>query len=446
LLVVLIVVAISAMVAAGVMYRVGAEYKAASAAEARSQAYATAYSGVHKALAVAVAHADEPAVWLDNPELFENQLVYDDGAEQWYFSVYSPADPDADTVRFGLTDETGKVNLNVAGEDLLAELGLTGEMIDCLKDYTDPDDETRPLGAEQAAYDFTIRNHPSIWTIEELLLIHGFDGPVVYGEDVNFNGLLDANEDDGSLSFPPDDGNGQLDRGLRALATVASYEYDRDSAGRARKNVNADPRGMSGLPKQTVDFLAAWKEAKQPPLKHPAQLWGLEVEVTRKGPNGQERRERVPSGINADNLHVVLDKLTHLPRGGQMVRGRVNVNTAGAEVLAAAFRSVGADEQLADQIVQVRGEIPLEELGNIAWLASSGVVDDPETMTKIAPLLTTRSGQFRFFCVGFSIPSGRYCVLEAVIDLAGRSPRIAYLRDITRLGLPFGFDVEEIQY
>ena len=101
---------------------------------------------------------------------------------------------------------------------------------------------------------------------------------------------------------------------------------------------------------------------------------------------------------------------------------------------------------LADQIVQVRSEIPLEELGSIAWLASSGVVDDPETMTKIAPLLTTRSGQFRFFCVGFSIPSGRYCVLEAVIDLAGKSPRIAYLRDITRLGLPFGFDVEEIQY
>ena len=35
------------------------------------------------------------------------------------------------------------------------------------------------------------------------------------------------------------------------------------------------------------------------------------------------------------------------------------------------------------------------------------------------------------------MPSGRYRVLEAVVDVAAPAPRVVYLRDITRLGLPF---------
>ncbi len=449
MLVVLVIVAISAMVAVGVMYRVGAELKAAAAADKYDQAYAVAYSGLHKALAVVSRHGADPLIWQDNPDLFQNQKVRDDGSEQWYFCVYSPASADdAETVRFGLTDEAGKVNVNVAGRELLAELpNLTEEQIDCLRDYVDRDDTPLPRGAEQAAYDFTIRNHPSIWTIEELLLIHGFQGPTVYGEDVNGNGLLDPNEDDGSLTFPPDNSDGMLDRGLRSIATAVSYEYDVSRDGRPRVHVNAAPQQIAaaGLPEQTVEFLAAWHKAKQPPLDSPAQLWGLTLETTQRR-GRRELRVQLESGIDADNLHLALDALTTRRQGGRMVRGRINVNTASLEVLAALCRSVGVDEQLADQIVESRGQVPVEDLATPAWLASSGLVQQPETMRKLAPHLTARSGQFRLYSVGFSVPSGRYCVLEAIIDLAGKTPRIAYLRDVTRLGLPFALDVEEIQY
>jgi hypothetical protein len=33
--------------------------------------------------------------------------------------------------------------------------------------------------------------------------------------------------------------------------------------------------------------------------------------------------------------------------------------------------------------------------------------------------------------------------MEAVVDLAGATPRITYLRDVTRLGLPFAIHSEE---
>ena len=62
---------------------------------------------------------------------------------------------------------------------------------------------------------------------------------------------------------------------------------------------------------------------------------------------------------------------------------------------------------------------------------------DAELFKKIAPYLTSRSLQFHFQVVGYGVPSGRFKVLEAMIDLGGDKPAITYLRDLTRLGLPF---------
>ena len=451
---VLVVVALSAMVAAGVMFRISAETKAASAADHQAQAYAAAYSGVQKALAVAVANRDDMLVWHDNPDLFRNRFVASDGVNDWYFCVYSPADPGQLEVRYGLTDEAGKVNLNAGQAALLEQLpGMNGDLVDCLIDYIDGDDEPRPRGAEQAAYDFAIRNRPMIWTLEELLLVRGFTGQVVYGDDVNFNGLLDPNEDDADMSFPPDNADGVCDRGLLGCATVVSYDYDNDNEGRVRVNVNADAQALrrAGLPNQTMQFLTIWKQQNRPAFTHPAQLWGLSIEYqdverdSRGRAAGRETRV-IDSGITAENLDLVLDRLTPRPRGGQMIRGQINVNTAPLEVLQAICRAAGVSEDIAGRIVQERlGQDPAD-LVTPAWIVRAGIVDDPATFAKLAPYLTARARQFRLYSVGFSVPAGRFCVLEAVIDLARPTPRIAYLRDVTRNGVPFALDIEEIQY
>ena len=180
-------------------------------------------------MAIVAAAGADPSVWADNPELFRAQWICNDGVNDWYFTfyAYNPAEPDIP--RNGLTDEASKLNINVAGEEsLLALPGMTPELVDALMDYRDADANTRPEGAEQDYYDqlphpYLIKNGP-LMTVEELLLVKGFTAEMVYGEDYNMNGLLEPSEDDGDESFPPDDGDGQLNRGLKALVTTWSYE------------------------------------------------------------------------------------------------------------------------------------------------------------------------------------------------------------------------------
>jgi hypothetical protein len=44
--------------------------------------------------------------------------------------------------------------------------------------------------------------------------------------------------------------------------------------------------------------------------------------------------------------------------------------------------------------------------------------------------------------VGYGVPAGRFRVAEVVLDIAGKSPRIRYLRELTRLGLPIAMDAD----
>ena len=61
----------------------------------------------------------------------------------------------------------------------------------------------------------------------------------------------------------------------------------------------------------------------------------------------------------------------------------------------------------------------------------------------LAQFITTRSWQYSFNVVGFGLPSGRYRVFEVTIDVGGERPRVTYLRDVTRRGLPFRITGDE---
>ncbi len=454
---VLLLIALSAMVAASLMHRVRAESGASVALDRRETAQSAVRSGVQHVLAILRNPPGDFQVLRDNPDLFQNRFAFRDGSTDWYFSVYSPAGEGAQEVRYGLTDEAGRININTAEEELLAQLPQMGqEQVDCLLDYRDSDDETRSLGAEQDAYGFMIRNRPLIWTLEELLVVQSFTPQIVYGEDVNFNGLLEANEDDADATFPPDDGNGLLARGLKALCTVWSYEYDVDNQGRPRRDVNGDPRSLASvsLPERTIEFLRVWKEQKKPPFTHPSQLLGLSIEYERQQRNrrGQvsgRQRVRLDSGIDAGNLDMVLDQLT-VGRASRRkrIRGKVNVNTAPVEVLSALLARVELPAELAENIVEARLLIEPEELATPAWLYRQGIVADAEDFKKLAPYLTARGLQYRFYVIGFTPDPGIYALQEIVVDLAPATPRIVYQRDLSRLGPPIPLDLqdEEIRY
>lgn len=440
LIAVLVIVALGSLAAAALVYRAQAEVTASAAGARRHQAYAAATSGLERAMAVLRVAGADREVWFDNPDLFKGRLVYDDGTNKWFYTIYAynPADPE--TLRNGLTDEAGKINLNVASEAVLLGLPeMTPELVDSLLDYRDQDAEPRAAGAEQDYYDqlphpYLIKNGP-LATPEELLIVRGFDGPLVYGEDHNLNGLLERNEDDSDESFPPDNADGLLGRGLLAVATVWSYEPNVDRDGQARLNVNtARDLGPAGLPRETVEFLELYR-AERNVVRHPAELLGLRYRLKQKHGN-LAAGTWIESGVGARELPDVLDRLT---AAGPLQFGLVNVNTAGAEVLAALD---GFDEELAERIVGAREDVDGVARETIAWLYTENTVD-ADRFKEIAPRLTARSYQFHVRCVAYGWPCGQFRILEAVLDLARGSGRVLYQRDLTRLGVPFAMAVEQ---
>ncbi len=271
------------------------------------------------------------------------------------------------TLRYGATDEAGKINLNTADADVLLALpNMTSGLVDCLMDYIDADSDTRPEGAEQDYYDqlaspYQIANAP-LTTLDELLLVKGFTARIVYGEDANLNGLLDPNEDDGDASFPPDNSDGVLDRGLRGVATVVSAEPNVDSSGQPRIDLNSGtlPQNL-GLPQQTMTFISTYR-ADGNTFKDPSEL--VEMKYTSKAGT------TIESGVGAAELPVVMDRLTTAPTGkGKLVKGRVNVNTAPAEVLRVL---PGLNASLAQQIVETRGGLDVTTKATTAWLYTQG--------------------------------------------------------------------------
>jgi len=453
----MVVTAMAGMIAASLMFRVRADVTAASAGSKGEQAYAAAMSGVKRVIHLLQSPPDETGGWIDNPDRLQNQLVWDDGGTRWYFTVYAYNAAEPDELRYGVTDEAGKVNINLADLGTLLSLpGMTEELADCLMDFRDPDSNPRTNGAEQDYYDqltfpYQIKNS-SLVTLEELLLVKGFNGTIVYGEDANFNGVLDPNEDDSDETFPSDDSDGELNQGLRGSATVVSYEMNVTSDGKARLNINGSARDLAGLNKlglgkKTTEFIQVYR-AEGNKFTHPSQLLGMSY--TSNGEAGKrygslkhvKKGTRLTSGVGRSNLATVMDKTTTATsRGSTPVFGLINVNSAPRPVLEALS---GVDEELAGRVLDARMSLDDETKQSVAWLYTEDIVD-AGTFKKMAPALTSRGFQYRIQCVGFGVPCGRFRVIEAVVDLAGKAPRIMYLRDITRLGLPMAMDVEDME-
>jgi DNA uptake protein ComE-like DNA-binding protein len=436
LVAVLVVIMLASMVALSLLFRVKAEQTATAASAVGEQAWAAAMSGIEEAIRVARAADSELSAqdWEESPRLFRDRLFYDDGADRWYFSVYSPsAEETAIEPRFGLTDEAGKLNLNFTGQAELEKLpGLTPALAQAARDYVDLDNTERPEGAEQDYYSalarpYEIRNG-ALDTLDELLLVRGFTPQLLYGEDANMNCRLDPNEDDGDERLPADNKDGRLELGLRRYLTVASYELDNDRDGVPRTNINNPLVPLPGvdLPPAFTNFIAAFRQAKGR-VGHVADL----LEATFKFKDASGRMVDTPTGVGLEELPLVLDLFC--ATDDAQVKGLVNLNTASAAVL----KTIpGIDEPLADAILATRKSLSSDRRRTVAWLYQEKLVDAAR-FRQLAPHLTARGFQFSFRVVGYGTPSGRYCVLDVIIDVAGLEPTIVMVRDLTRLGLPF---------
>ena len=430
LIAVLVIVMLASMVALSLLFRLRAEQAAFSAATGGEQATLAAMSGINQAMHLARSEGDDPTLWQHNPGALFHQFVTDDGSDRWFFTVYTSPKPGEKELRFGLTDESAKLNLNKVAAAMLFRAfdwppalvqQITGEQTEA----------TNTFATEATLPEVTVR--PQFTTLDDLLLINGIAPGMIYGEDLNRNFALEPNEDDGETQFPPDDGDGQLFLGLQEFLTAYSYEFDisDEKLPKIQLNSTSTNWNVSDLPDQAITYIAAAKAA-QKRFKSPADL----LLAKDKFKNEADQEVEIESGITAAELPLVMDRFTATFEAKLI--GLVNINNAPVTVLKGL---PGVDEAKAEEIVAGRDSLRVEQRRSVAWLFQEGILS-AEQFKEVAPLITTRSLQFHFHVVGYGLPSGRYRVYEVVIDIADKQPQIAYLRDLTKLGMPFALPEE----
>lgn len=290
--VVLVIVGLLALIMAGFVFFVRAEVSGMTAFNDGQQVRLAAESALEEAVSILRVDRDNPKLWYDNPDRFRHALVWSDiytrqtdpireaGSRQKYFEsnpdrrvayrhslVAARYDGPAGIIRYGITPEGGKLNLNVSTEKqltdmltpLLTEMGVQNpqDIINAIIDWRDGDDDMREGGAENEYYHtlkpaYNCKNGP-FDTIEELLLVKGVTPAILYGEDVNRNGILDTNENDGDASFPDyDNGDGVLNQGIAAFLTVHARDFDRSIDNKQKLNLNADATAIQALAVKTL--------------------------------------------------------------------------------------------------------------------------------------------------------------------------------------------------
>jgi DNA uptake protein ComE-like DNA-binding protein len=257
--VILFVLLLLGLLGAMFSFRIYADVSATRVIGDRLQTRLAAEAGVEAVKLLLRTARSDRTQWYNNPDAFHRMLVWAHGADRskagtneefhdttaFRFSIVAddPTD-DKKLIRFGITDEASKLNLNAATDAQLLKLVETvvagqkeGEsdidpraMVDAIIDWRDADSKpTGEAGDTEDAYyrlldkPYRVKNGP-FSTVEELLLVKGVTGQVLFGEDFDRNGLLTPNEDDGDKSFPPDNQDGVLNRGLYPYLTVSSYE------------------------------------------------------------------------------------------------------------------------------------------------------------------------------------------------------------------------------
>ncbi len=275
LLVVLIMVALLSLLAAVFSFTVRSNLATIQAHHREFQARMAAESGIQRAI-ISLRNsrgnidswANDPASYRaglvyglqegfeENPAMqtFQDATTFDPNApEAWRFRLVAPSDVPG-MVRYGITDEGARLNLNMASETelrrlLTAVIPVSTEnpvdidaLVDCLLDWRSPGEQPRAKGAKNSYYlgltpAYRCKSAP-FSTIEELLLVKGFTGWIVFGEDYNQNGLLDPNENDNDTLFPPDNGDGALFRGIAPFLTLWSREMAQSGDGRQKINLN----------------------------------------------------------------------------------------------------------------------------------------------------------------------------------------------------------------
>jgi len=465
LAVTLVLIGLLALTMAGFVFFVKAETAGIHARSDGEQARLAAESGLEELVSILRDSPHDATAWFDVPTRFRHALVwaqefdrdsdpvaqmgsrqeYIDSGEallpSWRYSLVARRfDGPPDTMRFGVTPESAKLNLNFATEEqltklfspLLLDIGIENpsRLVDALLDWRDADDDVRTNGAESEQYRaltpaYDAKNGP-FDTVDELLLVKGFSAAVLYGEDINRNGILDENEDDGETSEPfYDNGDGVLNPGIAPFLTVWAREVDTAIDNKPRINLNLDAGAINAavaavfdetdnqqevvISQEAIDFLLGLKAQNFnfSQLRSVADLYVSDEErdavaAVAAEPNlpaPQIPQELLASPVTLEDLGALMDRFSvrNPQQANAAIVGTFNINAAPSRVLELI---PGITPEAVDAIVATRGSLERADLMTPAWpLTRAGV--DPTTFKQIAPFLTTKAYQFHVEALGY---------------------------------------------
>ncbi len=359
--------------------------------------------------------------------------------------------------------------------------GMTEDVAAAILDWIDEDDQPRESGAEIDYYSslpipYAPRNGP-LESIDELLLVRGVTPDLLYGRDVNRNGMVDASERNRPLAIAADQLPGTTDLGWAAYLTIHASERNTNSLGQPRINLNNDDLQalhdelVAVLDPNWVTFIVAFRQngpsdngkAKgqqegdegdaQEDEEEGEEVSGQELDLTRPGrvpirqvldlidvnvqtqlASGDTVTLKSPfrsdAGAAAEYLPKLLDYCTVIEE--ERFSGRININRASRVVLDAI---PGMTPDLVDAIISQRDPYDdnvESEQQTVAWLLTRGIVTLDE-LRQLMPYITTRGHVYRCQVVGYFDKQEISARASVIIDATQSYPRVVSWNDYSHL-------------
>ena len=361
----------------------------------------------------------------DNTQ-FKCEAVSVGDAKFWLISR-DPAEGNSTAPYFGFVDEGGKLNLNNFSTNVFQYLpNVTSDFADAIKDWRGTNGV---VSLDYTSLGYAPKYAP-FETVDELRLVYGATVDMLVGEDLNRNGVLDANEKDVNSS-------GELDSGLFENVTVYTREPNFHADGSSLTNVNTLTKTQTqalfqSLGTSRVNQLWTQIEARQRQNQKFNGLLDFALFC-----NGQNVSSDIFATI-ANNIETTTNTY---------IRNRVNVNTANSDVLVAMLMGASVDEQTAlstaQTLITYRQQNP-NNLGSIAWVIDALGNQSPTLKTMAThDWWTTHSYQFSADIAAVG-PFGRgYRRVKFIFDVSDGSPKILYRQDLSRLGWALGDKARE---
>ncbi|MEM7457089.1 MAG: hypothetical protein AAF456_22290 [Planctomycetota bacterium] len=402
------------------------------------------------------------------------------------FTIIAPnldTDGNLDGYRYGLVDESSKLNVNTlpymdewvngGGRSLLMALPeMTEQIADAIIDWVDSDDEVREYGAESDFYapNYACKNGP-MDSIEELLLIRGVTPQLMFGVDTNRNGKVDQ-EELANTNLSAVDADMLL--GWSTYLTLYSKESNLNADGLTRININGpdleqlytdlksrfdetwsryiinyringpyQPRDIDEIESSAAFFEIDFEQEPQFQFNQILDLIG--GYTTAYDPDDLNDQAVIASPVQLENMPILMPAIMQniTTYEGESIPGRVNIMQAPRIVLEGI---PGMTDEVLETII-LRRETELNDPDFFdmnrqyeTWILVENIVD-LQTMRLLFPFICAGGDVYRAEIYGYFDDGVATSRAEVVVDTTVPVPRLLFWRDKSYLQSGYSLEI-----